>query len=146
MSSKHPRCARQIWKSVVCFNCAKKPSEFIVKPNRLSKLSLLHCQLPHNEVMFDRVTSFTQANYTCRRYFSRSVLSTEKDKVTKHPIGELEGTMYISYTCKVCHMKNAHTFSKHAYRKGVVIVTCEGCDNHHLIADNLDWFSHFKGR
>lgn len=55
------------------------------------------------------------------------------------------------YTCAVegCGTKQARTFSKQSYEKGVVLVRCEGCNNLHLIADNLGWFEAdgvFKGR
>ena len=65
-----------------------------------------------------------------------------KNEMNQRILCNISPRLAISFTCKVCGHRNGNkTMSKKAYTEGVVIITCDGCGNNHLIADNLEWFA-----
>jgi hypothetical protein len=64
---------------------------------------------------------------------------TDAQQENSAPAGFFVGSAHfqLAYTCNICETRNHHRVSRTAYRQGMVVATCKGCDSKHLIADNL---------
>ncbi|KAL4955544.1 DNL zinc finger-domain-containing protein [Aspergillus filifer] len=57
---------------------------------------------------------------------------------------EKEPAYQLTFTCKPCGERSTHRISKHGYHRGTVLIRCPGCENRHVISDNLKIFFEHK--
>ena len=87
-----------------------------------------------------QIPSSQGRDFEIRPLWCQRTLSTSSKTLEKSHLGYFQPKMCITYTCRVCGTRSSKTFSKVSYEKGVVLVRCSGCNNLHLIADNLGYF------
>ncbi|CAH0552870.1 unnamed protein product [Brassicogethes aeneus] len=111
---------------------------------RCQNLNLTDIYLRNNGLSI--ANKFLKTQNYCNQIYLENKLGSANEEKQSVPLGKLDGKLYLGFTCKVCNTRNAKYITKVAYEKGVVIVKCTGCDNNHLIADNLKWFTDLNGK
>jgi hypothetical protein len=123
--------------------------------NQTLRLLRLGTVLRYPNVSFDQTKHFIKLstipkpNPLAHKSFSTQspiLLSKSNDCTTDGSINSNLPRLAISFTCNVCQERLTRTFLKQSYEKGVVIIKCVKCLNHHIIADNLKWFSDLNGK
>ncbi|XP_044268890.1 DNL-type zinc finger protein-like [Tribolium madens] len=126
-------------------------SRFTTLFRYVTKSPLIHAQTLKKNGKVPQVTTARHfhnswINHSLKNNPQEVKAETEPESPISTPLAKLEGKSMLGFTCKVCSTRNTKFISKVAYQKGVVIVKCSGCNNNHLIADNLNWFTDLNGK
>jgi len=91
-----------------------------------------------------RVCISSLTTYKCVINLPHTAKNRKEYSSHQSTICRIKPVISIIFTCNVCEHRQAKTMSKQSYEKGVVLIRCDGCENVHLIADNLGWFKDNK--
>lgn len=115
----------------------------ILRSGRLQQLLRINLSFSSSHILTQTVHDVHSRS---TRLESARFLNFPTKNFATEVLGVLEGKFQLLFKCKKCNTRNSKEISKLAYYKGVVIVRCDGCQNNHLIADNLNWFSDMDGK
>lgn len=93
-----------------------------------------------NNTQFCRSFAVSKATFCSNPAYEH----TSEPAAGTQSLGKITPKLFLAFTCKICKARIEKHISKVAYTKGVVIVRCDGCEENHLIADNLGWFPNLK--
>lgn len=114
---------------------------------RIIRLGMFHTSLPNISRMnvnnYFSIARSVQGSLLIGQNLNKSLNQT---RLLTTEISKIEPRLSITFTCNVCGERLTRTFLKESYEKTVVIIKCSGCSNHHIIADNLGWFSDLNGK
>ncbi|KAK6194843.1 hypothetical protein SNE40_000384 [Patella caerulea] len=128
------------WSTIpVLWSRSFNPNQILLNNSR-RVLPIVTPMRPYNKLTTDLSRGIFGKRVTLVPLEINSKRCSTSPQSAKESLTKIEPKLSIQYTCKVCQSRNFETFSKISYEKGVVIVKCQGCQNHHLIADNLGWF------
>lgn len=120
--------------------------QYITKPSPVIKSQSIKKCADFPQVATARFFHNSCINNSLRSHLQDVKPAEEPERPVSTPLAKIEGKLMLGFTCKVCSTRNTKFISKVAYKKGVVIVKCSGCNNNHLIADNLNWFTDLNGK
>jgi len=129
-----------------------KQHSFSIKPNKINvfaqqpstrSISYFNTEKNFKGIIGNQLSKPFPSNNIIKSFQKSVFQPTNLAKFTT-ALGQIEGKYELTFTCNVCTSRSTRSFSKLSYHKGVVIITCPGCSNRHLIADNLGWFEGAK--
>ena len=129
--------ARNLIKSQACLGRSLFENILILSQTNLSQISARLLVFKQPRLILDLRKNFSTTHF--KSY-------SDSNKTDDHTIASAHPRLGIAFTCKVCDERITRTFLKQSYEKGVVIIKCTKCLNHHIIADNLGWFSDLNGK
>lgn len=82
-------------------------------------------------------STFTQTRSPVEDVLMEEAIITMESPSTVAEVLQVCPIQHVEFDCCVCNEKVSQNLNKPAYEKGVVIVSCPGCQNLHMLGDNL---------